>query len=265
MPMLETDDGAVSYALREPTSPWLGEAETILFHHGVGACGPCWGGWMPALLERYRLLTFDLPGHGASPVASGPLSMDRLAATVLALADAAGCERFHLVGESIGGTVALKVAVEHGPRLRSLTISNGAHLGASIENLENWRGLIDGPGGMASWSAMMMERRFHADALSAAQRDWYQRQQATADGATVLALAEALVGTDLGEAARGVDVPTLLLHPDSSPFIPVPAMADLHARLPRARLQIFAHARHGLPFSHAAACASVLRDFLDGL
>jgi hypothetical protein len=42
-------------------------------------------------------------------------------------------------------------------------------------------------------------------------------------------------------------------------------MADLNARLPDARLQVFAHARHGLPYSHAKECASVLRKFLEAL
>lgn len=265
MPKLETGYGSVSYAVQEPLAPWLETPETILFHHGVGARRQCWAGWMPTLIDRYRIVAFDLPGHGASPTAHGLLNMETMAAAVLNLADAVGAERFHLVGESVGGTVALQVAVGHGHRLTSLTVSNGAHLGASIQSLENWRGLIEGPNGMPAWSDMMMKQRFYPDALSTQQSDWYRRQQAEADGATILALAEALVGTDLGEAVRTIHTPTLLLHPDSSPFIPVPVMADLQARIPNARLQVFAHARHGLPFSHAGRCAATLREFLDSV
>ena len=44
---------------------------------------------------------------------------------------------------------------------------------------------------------------------------------------------------------------------------PPPVLADLKARLPDARLQVFAAARHGLPFSHATQCAQVLRGFLE--
>jgi pimeloyl-ACP methyl ester carboxylesterase len=57
-------------------------------------------------------------------------------------------------------------------------------------------------------------------------------------------------------------MPVLLMHGDSSPFIPVPVMTDLKARLKEARLQVFAHARHGLPFSHGRQCAATLRAFL---
>ena len=62
---------------------------------------------------------------------------------------------FHLVGESIGGTAALRFAARHPERGRTLTVSNGTHRGSGITNLESWRGLID-EGGTAAWSAHMM-------------------------------------------------------------------------------------------------------------
>ena len=265
MPNLETRCGTIAYTLHQPMLPWVEAPETVLFHHGVGARQQCWGGWLPVLNDRYRVLTFDMPGHGASPPAGAAFGLADLADTVFALAETADAERFHLVGESVGGTVALQFAATHGERLLSLTVSNGAHLGASIESLENWRGLIEGPGGMPAWSEMMMHQRFFPGALTTEQQAWYQRQQSEADGSTVLALAEALVGTDLGAAVRDIAVPTLLLHPDSSPFIPVPVMADLYGRLPTAQLRIFPRARHGLPFSHAGQCAAAMLEFLNSL
>jgi pimeloyl-ACP methyl ester carboxylesterase len=72
-----------------------------------------------------------------------------------------------------------------------------------------------------------------------------------------------LVGTDLTDRLSGIACPTLLLHPDGSPFIPVPVMAALHRLLPDARLEVIGRARHGLPFSHDVRCAALLRSFLD--
>jgi pimeloyl-ACP methyl ester carboxylesterase len=60
-----------------------------------------------------------------------------------------------------------------------------------------------------------------------------------------------------------VQCPVLLLHGDRSPFVPVNVMVDMHHGLPNSRLQVFARARHGLPFSHARQCAETLREFLD--
>ncbi len=71
------------------------------------------------------------------------------------------------------------------------------------------------------------------------------------------------VDTDLTPRLGEIKCPTLLLHPDGSPFIPVPVMAALHQLLPTSQLNVLGHSRHGLPFSHAAQCAQILRSFLD--
>jgi pimeloyl-ACP methyl ester carboxylesterase len=72
-----------------------------------------------------------------------------------------------------------------------------------------------------------------------------------------------LIGTDLSNRLKDIRCPTLLLHPDGSPFIPVPVMAELHRLLPDSELNVIGHSRHGLPYSHAKRCASLLRTFLD--
>jgi pimeloyl-ACP methyl ester carboxylesterase len=116
---------------------------------------------------------------------------------------------------------------------------------------------------MAVWSAHMMERRFFPGAIPQAMWRWYEREQARASPQVLLSALRLLVGADLSGSLGGVALPVLLLHPDSSPFIPVATMADLQARLPNARLRVFAHARHGLPFSHARPCAEELLRFLE--
>ena len=253
--------GAIAMRMVDARMPWASD-ETIIFHHGLGACGAVWHGWMPVLLERYRMVTFDIRGHGGSTVPGDyAWSIDAMIDDLTAVAAACDAERFHLVGESIGGTVALAYAARRPERLLSLTVSNGTHVGGSIENLAPWREII-ASGGMTAWSEHMMGQRFHPGALTEAQSDWYREQQATADPDALLAAATMLAGADLTPDLGKVVCPTLLLHPDDSPFIPVPVMADLYAKLPNARLQIFAHARHGLPFSHARACGRNLRRFL---
>jgi pimeloyl-ACP methyl ester carboxylesterase len=109
----------------------------------------------------------------------------------------------------------------------------------------------------------MMEWRFFPGALTEAKYRWFHDQQAECSAAATLGLADLLLRSDLSAAVGGITVPTLILHPDSSPFIPVEIAADLHARVPGAELQVFPHAKHGLPLSHGRDCAAVLRDFLE--
>ncbi len=246
------------------TPPWQSGTETILFHHGLGATSGAWAAWLPVLAGRYRLVTFDMRGHGRSehPQPGAALDLARLGEDLFAVADAAGAERFHLVGESIGGTIALAAAIEQPARVLSLTVSNGAHLGGSIQSIDDWQQIVDA-GGMAAWSRHMMGKRFFDGAISEAMWRWYEREQAAASPDVVLRAVRLLAGADLSPRLSAVRMPVLLLHADSSPFIPVAVMADLKARLPDARLQVFAHTRHGLPFSHAEACARALYQFLE--
>jgi pimeloyl-ACP methyl ester carboxylesterase len=171
-------------------------------------------------------------------------------------------QRFHLVGESIGGTVALAAALARPQRIATLTVSNGAHLGASIQRAEAWQRQLD-EGGVKAWSDAFLRDRFHDDALSADQRAWFAAQQEKWPRESILNALRVLIGTDLSARLKDIAQPTLLLHPDGSPFIPVPVMADLHRLLPDAELNVIGHSRHGLPYSHATVCASLLRAFLD--
>ncbi len=105
--------------------------------------------------------------------------------------------------------------------------------------------------------------RFHDGALSAGRRAWFAAEQERWTASSILNALGVLVGTDLSDRLGAIRCPTLLLHPDGSPFIPVPIMAELHRLLPTSQLHVVGHARHGLPFSHDRLCARRLRSFLD--
>jgi pimeloyl-ACP methyl ester carboxylesterase len=264
MPFAPTGRGDLHYEIVDQAAPWHRRREAILFHHGIGASAGIWAGWFPALADRHRLVSFEMRGYGRSHI-PGPdfaWSLDFMVEDLFAVADAAGLRRFHLVGESIGGTVALAAVLARPQRIATLTVSNGAHLGASIQRVEAWRRRLD-EGGVKAWSDAFMRDRFHDDALSPEQRAWFAAQQEQWPRESILDALRVLIGTDLSPRMKEIGCPTLLLHPDGSPFIPVPVMAELHRLLPDAELNVIGRSRHGLPFSHAELCASLLRAFLD--
>jgi len=264
MPLAATPHGTLHYDVVDFVAPWQPPRLPILFHHGIGASAGIWAGWRPALADAHRLVTFDMRGYGRStiPAADFRWSLDLLVDDLFAVADAAGLPRFHLVGESIGGTVALAAALARPARIATLTVSNGAHLGASIQRVEAWRRQLD-EGGSKGWSDAFLRDRFHDDALSAERRAWFAAEQEKWSRDSILNALGVLIGTDLTPRLADMKCPTLLLHPDGSPFIPATIMAALHERLPDSELNVFGRSRHGLPFSHAAQCAQALRTFLD--
>jgi pimeloyl-ACP methyl ester carboxylesterase len=254
----------LDYDVLDLTPAWMEAPETILFHHGIGATKGIWAEWLPSLIDRYRIIRFDMRGHGASswPKTAETMGMDNLVDDVFAVLDAAGVGRAHLVGESIGGTVMLNAALRAPERAITLTVSNGAHVGAAITAVQDWQSIIETQG-MAGWSAHMMRGRFFDGGIPEAVSAWYEAQQRAVSPQAVLAGLAALVGADLSARLDELRLPVLLMHPDSSPFIPVAVMADFKKRLRDGRLHVIGRAKHGMPVSHAAQCSSLLRDFLN--
>lgn len=261
---MQAANGALHYDAVCVPAPWNKTGLPVLFHHGIGSSSALWRGWYPALIDRYPVAAYDMRGCGRSvkPVADADWTMSRLVDDVFAVADAAGFERFHIVGESMGGTVVLAAAIARPERIASVTVSNGAHLGSSIQRVQIWQKWLD-EGGEARWSREFMPDRFHDGAIAADKAAWYEHEQASWPRDSILKALGVLVGTDLTSRLKDITCPALLLHPDGSPFIPVAVMAELHRLLPDARLNVIGPARHGLPFSHAVQCSALLRSFLD--
>lgn len=132
----------------------------VVLAHPLGMSQAVWDDVLPALLPRYRVLTWDLPGHGASQAwGDGAISPADLAGEVLTLADHAGASRFHFAGTSIGGVVGQQLISEHGERLLSATLTN---TGAVIGNPELWNTRADRvrQEGLAAMSEEIVPRWF---------------------------------------------------------------------------------------------------------
>ena len=98
------------------------DAPVLLLANSLGTTRAMWNAQVPALAERFRVLTFDTRGHGASPVPEGPYSIDDLVDDVLALLDERGLERVHMAGLSLGGMTAMRLAAREPARVDRLAL-----------------------------------------------------------------------------------------------------------------------------------------------
>jgi len=142
--------------------------------------------------------------------------MELLVSDVFAVARAAGAERFHFVGESMGGTVGLCSYLHDAKAIRTITVSNGAHIGATLNNLNDWRDVIQAQG-MCGWSEMMSTRRFYDDGLKPAERAWFNDTQGACSADSCLNALGVLRAVDLTARLAEISAPVLILHGDSSP------------------------------------------------
>ncbi len=94
----------------------------VVLTHGLAAGEAIWAGQVPALAARYRVLTWDLRGHGRSGAAPGPCAIADLAADLRDVLDDARIERAVVLGHSAGGVVALQFALDYPQRAAGLVL-----------------------------------------------------------------------------------------------------------------------------------------------
>lgn len=95
---------------------------TVVLTHGLAASGETWRGTVERLAARFRVLTWDLRGHGQSQAPEGPYAIADLAADLAAVLDDAGTERAVVLGHSAGGVIALQFALDHPERTAGLAL-----------------------------------------------------------------------------------------------------------------------------------------------
>jgi len=142
-------NAAFSFEVTDTAAAGRGSpAGVAIFLHGFPQDRGCWDRVTPALAGGgYRVLAPDLRGYspGARPAARSAYRNSQLAADVLALADAAGAQRFHLAGHDWGAALAWYVAGRHPGRVRSLAALSVPHPQAFAQ------ALITGSQAARSW------------------------------------------------------------------------------------------------------------------
>lgn len=101
-----------------------GAGPDLLLLAGTSADRSIWALVRPILNEKYRTIAFDNRDSGASAVSPGDYGLRDLAADAVAVLDAAGSERPHVLGHSLGGMIAQELALTHPERVASLTLAN---------------------------------------------------------------------------------------------------------------------------------------------
>ncbi|MCP1337157.1 alpha/beta fold hydrolase [Futiania mangrovi] len=265
MPTLEHNGATLHYHLVDATYPWIDSPETIVFHHGLGTTSATWAEWLPLLAGQYRLVAYDMRGCGRSsvPEPGFPWSYELLMDDLFAIADAVGADRFHFIGESLGGIIGYNLGIHRPERLLSIVSVTASHQAGWLRGgVADWQALID-QGGIKAWSEMMMEGRFPPDALSAEKSSWYHEHQMTSEPHVVLEVSGIIRQMDLRPHLHTIRTPLLLLIGEASPFVPVEAVIDIRQQIGQAAsLHVISGARHGVVFSHPGECVNAVIGFI---
>lgn len=108
------------------------DAPPVILVHGFGGDTESWLFTQPVLAEDHRVFALDLPGHGRSEKTGSALDVAGMAALLADYLDAVASSAAHIVGHSLGGAIALKLALDQPAKVKRLTLLSPAGLGAEV-------------------------------------------------------------------------------------------------------------------------------------
>ena len=261
MPLTRVRDLDVHYEISGPAGV---DADTVLLVHGLGSSTEDWAPQVEALSQQFRVVTYDVRGHGQTSKPNGSYSVPQFAEDAAALIVQLGLGTVHVVGLSMGGMIGFQLAADRPDLVRSLVIVNSGPEMIPRTRKEKLaiaqRRLIIRVMGMRAWGKMLAERLL-PNAEHAAMREAFATRWARNDRSAYLRALSALVGWTVTERLPGITCPVLVVTADQD-YTPVPWKAWYTALMPHASLAVIANSRHMMPIERPAEFHEVLVPFL---
>lgn len=243
-----------------------GQGPAVMLIHGLGASHQDWRDVAPALAVQHRVLAPDLRGFGQSQQLPGPYRPDVMAGDVLALMDAKAIQQAHVVGHSMGGAVAVELALRAPERVQTLTIANSVpafrptrarewfEIGLRLATMS-----ILGPRRLGR----IMGRRMFPHAEQAELRSFIESRAAANRRRAYLASLIALTRWSAVERLHELVMPVAILA-SGNDYFTVDDMRRYAESVPDGHFYCFPDARHGVPLEEAQEMAQCLQRFFDG-
>lgn len=233
---------------------------------------PMWRHWLRAIIRERKLVRYDERANGLSDWNTADISFEAFVDDLASVVDAAGLDRFDLLGISQGCSVSIAYAARYPGRVRRLILFGGYAAGwrlrGSKEEIARREAMLtltrQGWGQDNPAFRQMFTSLFFPDA-SATDHHWFnelQRMSTSPDNAVRLQEAFALI--DVRPLLELVSVPTLVLHARADAVIPFAAGRELAARIPKAEFVALESHNHLLLENEPAWARAIerIRDFL---
>jgi 3-oxoadipate enol-lactonase len=222
-------------------------APVVVLSHSLGSSLAMWQPQMEPLRSQYRVLRYDMRGHGRTQAVSGPYSFDLLAEDAIALMDGLQIEKAHWVGLSMGGMIGQAIALNHPERLKSLALCDtAAALPPDAQSVWTDRIRAAREKGMAYLADATMERWFTASYLRRNPPEVRRIREifiaTPVDG--YIGCSEAIRRLDHLEKLHKINAPTLILVGSEDQGAPVSASEAMRDRIREARLCVIPSAAH---------------------
>ncbi len=242
----------------------------VVFIHGFPFSREMWIPQIDVLKERYRLITYDVRGHGKTGVGDGQYSIEYFVDDLIALLDHLKVEKAVVIGLSMGGYIALRAIERHPERFLALVLcdtrseadGNEAKtkraMQAKAVKKEGTKSFAEG-----FLNAVFYEKSFttNPQAVQTIRRIIEETSPIGIAG-TLIALA---ARTDTTSALSSIKVPTLILVGEHDAITPPSAAKSLNEKIAGSELHVIPNAAHMSNMENAAEFNKHLLDFLKKL
>jgi pimeloyl-ACP methyl ester carboxylesterase len=243
-----------------------GAGDPLLLIMGLGYSHEMWHRTRPEMAKHYRTIVFDNRGVGKSDVPAGAYAISQMADDAAAVLDAAGVERAHVYGISMGGMIAQEMALNHPERVRSLILGctgcGGVHAVAAapaVIQMLMARAMMTAEEGV---EAMVPFIYGAATPRERIDEDLAIRQRTFPQAAGYLGQVQGIMAWSCFDRLPNIHVPTLVLHGDADQLVPVENGRILARKIPGARLTLFEKASHIYPTDAPEASNQAALSFL---
>ncbi len=255
-------DGPIGHQLAA-TSDTAGDGPVLVLGNSLGTTADVWAQQLPEFRQAFRLLQYDLPGHGGAAAWPGPYTIEELGAGVLRLLDGHGIGRAAYCGISLGGMIGMWLAAHAPERIWALGL---VCTSAYLPPAENWRARASAvrTAGMAAVSAQVVSRWFTAGYAASAPQlaGGFRRTLEEVDPEGYAGCCEAIAAMDLRESLAAITAPALVIAGSADLATPPRHGAVIAAGITGARLEVVAGAAHLATVSSADRVTPALADHL---
>lgn len=243
-------------------------AGTLVLSHSLATSLRMWEPQVSCFSRRYRVLRYDIRGHGGSEVPEGPYTVRMLADDVHALLRELNIDKVHFVGLSMGGMIAQLFAATY-PHMVSGLVLCGTTSRVAPEAGPMWDERIElaRKEGMEPHVESTVARWFtppfipaHPDTV-----DRVREMIRATNPSGYAACGEAVKTFDAGDRLASISAPTLIVVGQEDPGVPVEAARALQERIQGARLVMLPNASHLSNIEQPDAFNRTVMDFLEGV
>jgi pimeloyl-ACP methyl ester carboxylesterase len=227
----------------------------VLLHGGMLTIDLSFGGILPALAKEHRVIAPELQGHGHTADCDRPLTIDNLADDVVALLDHLGVERADVLGFSLGGLTALRLAMRYPARVHRLVLASTHY------RPEGYHEELRDPALWATSTRMPTESDFRemTESYERVAPDPGHFEDFRAKASTTVGAFEGWSADEL----RALHAPTLLLLGDND-FVTLEHATEMFGLIPDAQLAVLPRTNHNDVIRRAELVTPILDTFLGG-